>query len=70
MVQNNQERAYQGVDGEIGALVWRTPQWCESEIRVFAGAYYFDTDSIHARSLALGMCGAQGANLLRNCRRN
>ncbi|MBB3206489.1 hypothetical protein FHS27_002298 [Rhodopirellula rubra] len=52
VVQNNEERAYHGFDLEAGALLWRTPNWCDSEIRGFAGTYYFDTDSSNARTVA------------------
>lgn len=52
VVQNNEERAYHGFDAEVGALLWRKSQWFDSEIRGFAGAYSFDTDSSDARSIA------------------
>ncbi|WP_250932042.1 right-handed parallel beta-helix repeat-containing protein [Aporhodopirellula aestuarii] len=52
VVQNNEERAYHGFDLEAGALLWRAQKWCDSEIRGFAGTYYFDTDSSSARTVA------------------
>ncbi|MCS7467727.1 right-handed parallel beta-helix repeat-containing protein [Stieleria sp. ICT_E10.1] len=52
VVQNNEERAYHGFDGEVGALLWQKPQWFESEIRGFAGFFHFETDSANARSVA------------------
>ncbi|MCA9139952.1 MAG: right-handed parallel beta-helix repeat-containing protein [Planctomycetales bacterium] len=52
VVQNNEERAYYGFDGEFGALLWRNPKWFDSEVRGFAGAYSFDTDSANARQIA------------------
>lgn len=52
VVQNNTERAYYGTDAEVGMLLWRLPQWCDSEVRAFAGAYHFDTNSPSAESIA------------------
>ena len=52
VVQNNEERAYSGFDAEIGALLWRMPNYVDSEIRVFAGAFSFDTDSTNAIAIA------------------
>lgn len=52
VVQNNEERAYHGFDAEVGMLLWNNSKWLDSEIRGFAGGYYFDTDSINARSVS------------------
>lgn len=52
VVQNNEERAYGGFDAEVGALLWRMPNYLDSEIRVFAGAFSFDTDSPNAEAIA------------------
>lgn len=48
VVQNNEERAYGGFDIEVGMLLWRMPKYFDSEIRGFAGAFSFDTDSPNA----------------------
>ncbi len=52
VVQNNVERAYYGTDAEIGALLWRMPGLHDSELRYFAGAYHFDTNSPNAQSIS------------------
>ncbi|WP_146580833.1 right-handed parallel beta-helix repeat-containing protein [Neorhodopirellula pilleata] len=52
VVQNNTERAYYGTDAEVGMLLWRLPQWCDSEVRAFAGGYHFDTNSPTANSIS------------------
>ncbi|TWT51310.1 hypothetical protein Pla22_40870 [Rubripirellula amarantea] len=51
VVQNNEERAYYGTDAEVGSLLWRCPNYFDSELRVFAGIYHFDTDSPTAESI-------------------
>lgn len=52
VVQNNEERAYGGTDAEIGFLLRRMPNYYDSELRVFTGGFYFDTDSPNAVSIA------------------
>ncbi|QEG40537.1 right-handed parallel beta-helix repeat-containing protein [Roseimaritima ulvae] len=52
VVQNNIERAYHGIDAEVGALLCRLPQCGDSELRCFAGGYHFDTHSAAARSIS------------------
>ncbi|WP_372719583.1 right-handed parallel beta-helix repeat-containing protein [Novipirellula sp.] len=51
VVQNNEERAYAGTDAEVGLLLCRIPNYFDSELRGFVGAYHFDTNSPTAESI-------------------